>query len=168
MNIPELLKKLKKVLNEDTINEMSRPRSEVFDNIDSKAEIFIEHTIKFLLWGELSTDWYKSIWESAKSGQEYTLKGSNKLPSKEEIKKYLVTDTLKGLGGLPKRINYEIDSNVQKINRPYPQPRECKYSVLLRNFNNFVDEICEQASQGNLTFKRTCELCQQYLIPEQL
>lgn len=160
---------IEQILNDDIsfINEMSRPLKFVRNKISEQSEEFIYHIIKFLIWGDLSTDWYKTIWSSCQVAQKYVLSTTHKFPTKEQIKYWLVDETLQAFNGLPHMITITIEENIHKLDNPYPQPRDYNYSILLNNFNKFIDSICNELSTQNLTFQKTCELCNTYLIPEQ-
>lgn len=163
-----IIRKLLRLNESEAMFEMPRPSDFVHAKISEQGDEFLYHIIKMLLWRDLSTDWYKTIWSTCSVAQKYTLVSSNKPPKSNQIKKWLVEDVLKQYKGLPHMIEMTIQENVYKDKRPYPMPEEYKYSVLLSNFNLFVDAICKELSEQELTYQKCCEYCNTYLVPRQI
>ena len=134
---------------------MSMSKQAILDKYNKIRDPLMEHIFKAILYGDKDNfqyrdHWTKEIFTFLNSVQGLKLKSSNKYPSKEFIKEWLLSSIVDDYSSFEWYCGV-VEDICKLKNPPYPAARSFNKMKAWKAYQKFIDQCAEDMSKKELT-----------------
>lgn len=171
MNDKEILQEIDEIL--EPINEMAISKTAMIDKFEDQSEIYLEHIIKLVYFGDISASWRQSIWNVVANTTGYKFKETHKGPTSEFIDKWLMEASFgvpyleQPLSAIQSAMEGRLPNIIANAKYPLPQPRIVDYPYAAENVLKFNKAIIDQILSGKAEHYKIMQLIDQLLVIDQ-